>query len=184
MFCIKCGNMLVEGALFCSKCGERVYSVESAPSESPDGEEVVAVEEANDGESVSIDAVRQHEVIAAAEGADSREEAGSLKEINSEVSVLTEEVNDTAAKGEALSEEDAVHESEVSSDDGTAVEEEQECPEEKKENFGKKPETTKVAKAIDSFIGWHESCWKKNKILTSVLIIAEILLVLWLLIET
>lgn len=120
MFCIKCGNMLVEGALFCSKCGERVYSVESAPSESPDGEEVVAVEEANDGESVSMDVVQQHEVIAAAEGAGSREEAGSLKEINSEVSVPTEEVNDTAAKGEALSEEDAAREREIYSDDGTA----------------------------------------------------------------
>lgn len=63
-------------------------------------------------------------------------------------------------------------------------EEAQKFPEEELKNLNEEPKSNKAAKAIDSFIEWHEWCLAKHKIFAIFLIIAEIVLVLWLLFKT
>jgi len=68
---------------------------------------------------------------------------------------------------------------------GNVIEEKvQEFPEKELEDLSKKKEPNKVEKAFNAFIEWHERCLKKSKIGGSILIIAEVGLVLWLLFKT
>ncbi len=60
----------------------------------------------------------------------------------------------------------------------------QEFPEKELEDLSTEQEPNKGEKAFNAFIEWHERCLKKSKILGSILIIAEVGLVLWLLFKT
>ena len=72
-------------------------------------------------------------------------------------------------------------EQESSEKEQESSEKEQEDLEKEQEDLSKESKNNKISKAIDFFIEWHKACMEKNRILTIILIIAEIVVVLWLL---